>query len=228
MVATSDVLAVTLDPLLGTCSVAPLGRHPQGLIRITNGGIELLVDCVVVTGFRATSQDAVEEFADSASLHHQLRFQVPALVSGPAPIADVLRLAYARFGDHGTPDVVFSRIARALAASGDLDGAIDAASWSLAAGHRTGHLLLGGVLLAAARPVDAYDHIRTHLAFVPTDWLGWLALGRACEARGDQPEARRAYARVLIGADRATDEAALAREALDRLPARALWDEPWR
>ena len=62
---------------------------------------------------------------------------------------------------------MFSRVARALAASGDLDGAIEAASWSLAAGHEAGHFLLGGLFLAAARPVDAYAHIRTHLGFAP-------------------------------------------------------------
>lgn len=194
---------------------------------ITDGAIELLVDRTVVTGFRAPSRDAVEEFTDFDSSYHVLRFRVPALVCGSEPIAEILRLAYARFGDHGTPDVVFSRVARALAASGDLEGAIEAASWSLAAGHEAGHLLLGGLFLAAARPVDAYAHIRTHLGFTPDDALGWLALGRACEARGDQPEARRAYARVLTEVDAATDEVASARQALDRLPARALWDEPW-
>jgi tetratricopeptide (TPR) repeat protein len=228
LVATTESLAVTLDPLLGSCSAAPFGGPPRRLTRTTLNGIELILHEAVVVGFCAESATSAEAFWGLESEWHQLRFRAPALVSGSAPIVELLMLAYARFGEYGTPDVVFSQVARAMAAAGDFDGAIEAASWSVAAGHSTGHVLLGGLFLAAGRPVDAYGHIRTYLGVASDDALAWIALGRACEARGDQPEARRAYARVLAGPDAGHEEGALAREALERLPPRGLWDEPWR
>jgi hypothetical protein len=226
-VATTAALAVSLDPVLGTCSAAPFGGHPQPTTTIAADGIELAVAGTMAVGFRVGSRDTVETFSDSGSGWNRLLFRAPALVAEPTPIAELLTLAYATFSEYGTPAVVLSRVAQGLAAAGDLSSAIEAASWSLASGRSTGHLLLGSLLLVAERPIDAYGHIRTHLALAPDDALGWIALGRACEARGDHPEARRAYARAL-GANAATDEAALAREALDRLPAPTLWDEPWR
>jgi hypothetical protein len=226
-VATTAALAVSLDPVVGTCSAAPFGGHTQPTTTIAADGIELAVEGTMIVGFGVGSRASVETLSDSGSGWTRLLFRAPALVAEPAPIAEVLTLAYATFGEYGTPDAVFSRVAQGLAAAGDLTGAIEAACWSLASGRSTGHLLLGSLLLVAGRPIDAYGHIRTHLALAPDDALGWIALGRACEARGDHPEARRAYARVLR-ANAATCEAALAREALDRLPARALWDEPWR
>lgn len=79
--------------------------------------------------------------------------------------------------------------------------------------------------VAAGQPTDAYGHLRTHAVRAPNDGLGWIALGQACEARGDEPEARRAYLRALRVSTH--HEAVVAREALDRLPARALLAEPW-
>lgn len=222
-----DPLAITVDPVLGSCCAAPAGALPRRLARIARDGIELIVHEGVVVGFRAESANAAEGFSAGESEWRQLRFRAPCLVSGPAPMPELLTLAYARFGEYGTPDVVFSHVARAMAAAGDLAGAIEAASWSLAAGHPTGHLLLGGILLAAERPVDAYAHIRTYIGFAPDDALAWIALGRACEARGDEPEARRAYTRVLAGSDAEQKETELALKALERLPAQGLWDEPW-
>lgn len=161
LVATTDALSITVDPLDGTCSAAPLGGHVHGLATITDSEVELFVDRRVVTAFRAASRDAVEEFAASEEEWHQLRFLVPALACESAPIAELLGLADGRYGEHGTPDVVFSGLSRALAAAGDLDGAIEAAAWSVAAGHRTGHLLLGGVLFgrrATGRRVRPCPH----------------------------------------------------------------------
>lgn len=219
-------LVLSVDPYEGTCLALPHGRLAADLEqRSVCDEIAILFGGDVALGFWADLPRDPISVEPLPGPWRDLRFEVPALLGEAAPADELLIMACA-FAEHGTPDVMHAREARAQAEAGRLRSATEAARWSLAAGNPGGRLLLGELLLAAERAVDAYAQLRCHVRRHPGDARGWLLFGRACEARGDVPEARRAYVRLLRGREDGViaDEA---RDALESLAPTALWDEPW-
>jgi len=63
------------------------------------------------------------------------------------------------------------------------------------------HFVLGLVTLEAGEPARAVAALRRALYADPAFWLAAFTLGRAHDALGDAPAARRAYERVLRTVD---------------------------
>jgi predicted TPR repeat methyltransferase len=93
------------------------------------------------------------------------------------------------------------RLAAALDAAdkGDRDGAIAQVASALADNplDADAHFVLGLVTLEAGEPARAVAALRRALYADPAFWLAAFTLGRAHDALGDAPAARRAYERVL-------------------------------
>lgn len=93
------------------------------------------------------------------------------------------------------------RLAAALDAAdkGDRAGAIAQVASALADNplDADAHFVLGLVTLEAGEPARAVAALRRALYADPTFWLAAFTLGRAHDALGDAPAARRAYERVL-------------------------------
>lgn len=223
---TGSPLVLSVDPYERTCLALPYGLLAADLEqRSVCDEIAILFAGDVAIGFWADLPRDPFSVDPLARPWRDLRFEVPVLLGEAAPADELLIMACA-FAEHGTPDVMHARDARAQAEAGRLRSATDAARWSLAAGNPNGRLLLGELLLAAERAVDAYAQLRCHVRRHPGDARGWLLFGRACELRGDVPEARRAYTRLLQVRETGA-AAAEARNALVRLTSTTLWDEPW-
>jgi chemotaxis methyl-accepting protein methylase/Tfp pilus assembly protein PilF len=82
---------------------------------------------------------------------------------------------------------------------GDRDGAIAQVASALAGNplDADAHFVLGLVTLEAGEPAKAVAALRRALYADPAFWLAAFTLGRAHDALGDAPAARRAYERVL-------------------------------
>jgi chemotaxis protein methyltransferase CheR len=97
------------------------------------------------------------------------------------------------------------RLAAALDAAdkGDRDGAIAQVASALADNplDADAHFVLGLVTLEAGEPARAVAALRRALYADPAFWLAAFTLGRAHDALGDAPAARRAYERVLRTVD---------------------------
>jgi chemotaxis protein methyltransferase CheR len=93
------------------------------------------------------------------------------------------------------------RLAAALDAAdkGDRDGALAQVTSVLADNplDADAHFVLGLVTLEAGQPAEAVAALRRALYADPAFWLAAFTLGRAHDALGDAPAARRAYERVL-------------------------------
>jgi len=130
--------------------------------------------------------------------------RAPAPARGPAPEAPRQATRVLPRGPLPTGQRVLTRDQRltatlTAAASGDRNGALEHAA-SLVEAHpldADAHFLHGLVALEAGEPAKARDALRQALCADPAFCIAAFTLGRAYDALGDEPAARRAYLLAL-------------------------------
>ncbi len=81
--------------------------------------------------------------------------------------------------------------------AGDTEEAVGLWRMCLECGDQMAHYGIGPVLHHLGRHREAYRHLRFYAELVPEDAWAWCWLGRACEALGEEREAREAYERAV-------------------------------
>src|SRR4051794_14156059 len=134
----------------------------------------------------------LRRFAPPRRLFAGPRFDAPLLGLNRASAGEVVLAVCARYEHEST--INRKLFAAAIAAApGE-----DEIRWRecLEAGDSMAHYALGYVLLGQGRARDAYGHLRVYTDLAPTNGWAWQWLGRACDALGEQTDARAAYARA--------------------------------
>jgi tetratricopeptide (TPR) repeat protein len=144
------------------------------------------------------------------------RFDVPVLGLELASAGEIVITAQATLAGISTADnLVFDY----AVGKGDLEEAEVAWRTCLGAGNLKAHFGLGYTLFDLGRYAEAYGHLRRYTELCPKNAWAWCWLGKACEARGDLEEARRAFERAVQLEERGSFETD-ATELLAQLPTR--------
>lgn len=147
------------------------------------------------TGFEVSPLSEFDPYdAAHARIWRPPRFDAPTLGLAKATAGEVVLAAQASLLEEPTANRIYFSLALA---EGDSEEAVGLWRMCLECGDQMAHYGLGYTLHGLGRQREAYRHLRFYAELVPENAWAWCWLGRACEALGEEAEARGAYERAV-------------------------------